>query len=83
MFIYLVFFGSLPLIWIEKGAEVIFINRFANSFADTFYIIVSELGMGYFWIPVIVVFLFIRFADAFLASVIFILNDMFSFLFKF
>jgi membrane-associated phospholipid phosphatase len=83
IFIALVIFGCFPLFWIEKGAEVIFINRFANSFADVFYIAISELGKGYIWTPVIIVFLFTKFADAFLAAIVFALNGLFSFLFKF
>ncbi len=83
IFIVLVLFGCLPLFFIEKGEEVIFFNRFANSFGDSFYMIISELGKGYMWIPVIIVLLFIRFADAFLATFLLALNGLFSFLFKF
>lgn len=55
---------------IEKGQDVLWINSRHSPFLDTLLTVVTNLGDGLIFIPIIIVLLFVRFQYAFTAAVI-------------
>lgn len=67
---------------IEKGQCVLFINGLHSPFLDWFMPVVTNLGDGLIFIPVIIVLLFIRFQYCIMALIIMASSGILSSIFK-
>lgn len=81
---YLVFFiaGSIVLLFIDKGQELLFINRYHNSIADTFFYYSDILGNGLFYIAVAFLLGWKKIKYAVLAFICFAVTGLFVQFFK-
>jgi membrane-associated phospholipid phosphatase len=67
---------------IKKGQDVLWINGFNSPTLDFFFSIVTNLGDGLIFIPIIITLLFVRFRFALMAIVTALLSALISTLFK-
>jgi membrane-associated phospholipid phosphatase len=66
IFIYVLFSSILFILilsslLISKGEDVLWINGNHNQFLDKFFIVITELGNGLLFVPLILILLFVRF----------------------
>jgi membrane-associated phospholipid phosphatase len=80
-FIAYLYFGAAILMLvlamsITKGEEVFWINGNNNPFLDFFFSVITNLGDGLIFIPVIIILLFVRFYYSIIAVIIWIIQGL-------
>jgi membrane-associated phospholipid phosphatase len=69
-------------ITIEKGEDVLLINGFNTRFLDNFFSIITNLGDGMVFLPIVIVLLFISFRYAIMSLLVCVLSGLTSSFFK-
>lgn len=82
VFLLTVFLLLVLAVAIPRGQDVLWLNGSHNRFLDIFYLIVTNAGDGAFFVPLILIFLFIRFQWACMLLATAAFNSALVFLFK-
>jgi membrane-associated phospholipid phosphatase len=61
---------------VPKGDDVFFINGHYSALSDAFFSIITHLGSGYIFVPLVIYLLFVQFRYAILAAVIWISHGL-------
>jgi membrane-associated phospholipid phosphatase len=69
VFTYGLYFSSAVLlvllaIFVNKGEDVLWINGHHSTFLDSFFVVITDLGAGLLFIPLLLILLFVRFKYA-------------------
>lgn len=74
---YLLVILLLLSLFIEKGREVLWINGHHTSFNDNFFSLITNLGDGIIFLPVLLALLFVRFYYSFVGIAIWVSHGIF------
>ncbi|MFM9837794.1 MAG: phosphatase PAP2 family protein [Cyclobacteriaceae bacterium] len=66
----------LLAIFISKGEEVLWINGHHSTFLDSFFVVITDLGAGLLFIPLLIILLFVRFKYAVLTVSVWITHGI-------
>ena len=64
----LLLISFLPLVFVEKGYFVLWLNQNHTQFLDRFFVITSEIGSGMLFVPLILILLLFSYRQAFFTT---------------
>jgi membrane-associated phospholipid phosphatase len=81
VFTYGLYFSSAVLlvllaIFVNKGEDVLWINGHHSTFLDSFFVVITDLGAGLLFIPLLLILLFVRFKYAVLTVSVWITHGI-------